>query len=73
MTQADLARLCDLLRGVSLLVLGALGVAGYLLVRPVVRLVRGRGVATVRARRASLYATPRRTHRDAGWPALQQR
>jgi len=42
MTQADLARLCDLARGVSQLALGALGVACYLLVRPVVRSVRRR-------------------------------
>jgi len=42
MTQADLARLCDLVRGVSRLLLGVLGVACYLLVRPVVRSVRRR-------------------------------
>ena len=42
MTQADLARLCDVVRGVSRLLLGALGVACYLLVRPVVRSVRRR-------------------------------
>ncbi len=42
MTQADLARLCDLVRGVSRLALGVLGVACYLLVRPVLRSVRRR-------------------------------
>ena len=42
MTQADLARLCDVVRGVSRLLLGAAGVACYLLVRPVVRSVRRR-------------------------------
>lgn len=40
MTQTDLARLCDVARAVSRLVLGALGVAVYLLARPVVRSVR---------------------------------
>jgi len=43
MTQADLARLCDLVRGVSRLLLGVAGVACYLLVRPVVRRVGRRG------------------------------
>ena len=38
MTQADLARLTDVVRGVAALLLGALGVAAYVVcVRPVVR------------------------------------
>ena len=42
MTQADLARLCDLVAGVSRLALGVLGVACYLLVRPVVQRITKR-------------------------------
>ena len=47
MTQADLARLADVARGVAALTLGALGVAAYVVcVRPVVRAVGRRRRAT---------------------------